>query len=151
VEGAIAGPEPGAGACERLGEDGVAELLRSFPTLRLTVTGSCMAPLLMAGEAVRVARDAPPRFGDVVLVRLPDGLRLHRVVWPPWPNGAGLRTQADRNAALDPRPRPRGVLGVVVGVEGDERRRVRRPVVALRSLARALLRRASLNLAAEPR
>lgn len=117
-----------------------------FEHVRLTLRGGCMAP--HAAEGARVSLVAPsrraPRFGDLVLARTPHGLRLHRLVWPPWPVRAGtrLRTMADRAASLDPGLRAGDVLAVAVAVEGAPRAaRPRRPSTALRSLLRALLTR----------
>jgi len=116
------------------------DLFRGFPFLRVTVTGDCMRPALAPGDRVRlVSREQrPPRVGDVVLARHPDGLRLHRLVWgPPLTRGGAWRTKADRAALLDPRLRPDGVLGTVVAVEGRAGA-LRRPGQALTSLAGAL-------------
>lgn len=97
-----------------------------------------MAPALEPGERVILEsrNQRRPRFGDVVLVRQREGLRLHRLVWAP-PGPFAWRTQADRAGGVDPRIRPEDVLGTVVAVDGDPGRRTRRPVLALAALARA--------------
>ena len=92
--------------------------LRAFPFVELTVTGECMRPALRPGERVRLVSpdERPPRVGDVVLARHPEGLRLHRLVWgPPFAlPGTFWRTQADRGALWDPALSPADVLGTVV-------------------------------------
>jgi hypothetical protein len=96
----------------------VRECLERFPSVRLRVSGECMRPDLAAGASVRLASPArrPPRLGDVVLVRLPTGLRLHRLVWgPPLAlKGTRWRTKGDRSWLWDPLLDPRHVLGTVV-------------------------------------
>ncbi len=48
----------------------------------VTVTGRSMEPGLPTGTRVRVvALDAPPRPGDVLLLRSPAGQVLHRALW----------------------------------------------------------------------
>jgi len=113
----------------------LAECLASFPHVRLTVTGACMEPALPSGRIVRVraAERRPPRWGDVVLVRQADGLRLHRLVWgPPVASAVGWwRTKADRGPALDARVRREDVLGTVVAVEGGRLARLGPTVTSL--------------------
>ncbi len=120
----------------------LADCLEAFPHVRLVVTGECMRPALGPGAAVLVARPAlrSPRFGDVVLLRHPEGLRLHRLVWGPPLALRSWRTKGDRSERWDPGISPGDVLGTVIAVEGKAQagRHVR---VALRSLARALLAR----------
>lgn len=93
------------------------DCLRAFPFVQLTVTGECMRPALLPGERVRLVSpdERPPRVGDVVLARHPEGLRLHRLVWgPPFAlPGTLWRTQADRGALWDPALSPSDVLGTV--------------------------------------
>jgi hypothetical protein len=105
--------------------------LEQFPFARLSVTGSCMEPLLRAGEKVVLARRAP-RLGDIVLTRSVKGLRLHRLVFaPPALRGVVWRTKADRALLLDPAIARADVLATVVAIEG-------RPGV-VRNRRRALL------------
>jgi hypothetical protein len=96
-----------------------------------------MSPALRPGERVSIAsrRQRRPRFGDVVLVRQQEGLRLHRLVWAPG-GGRHWRTRADRGGGLDPRIRDVDVLGTVVAVERGSVRSVRRVDRAVVSLAR---------------
>jgi hypothetical protein len=117
------------------------DCLRAFPFVELTVTGECMRPALLPGARVRLVSsdERPPRVGDVVLARHPEGLRLHRLVWgPPFAlPGTSWRTQADRGALWDPALRPADVLGTVV--EADHLPRASalgRWVTSLRSLWR---------------
>jgi hypothetical protein len=122
----------------------VLDCLRGFPFVRLTVTGACMAPALPAGATVAVqhADERPPRFGDVVLLRDGQGLRLHRLVWKPLLGGGGCwRTKADRARGLDPAVRREDVLGTVVAVNGRCPARLRPGLVSLAGAMGARLRR----------
>ncbi len=116
--------------------------LEAFDDVRLRVRGACMAPAAAAGERVRVVATSRrrPRFGDVVLVRTHDGLRLHRLVWPLRPaSGGRLRTMADRARALDAAVDAQAVLGVATVVErGAGPVQVRGRARAWRGLLRAL-------------
>lgn len=131
-------------------EDLVRECLASFPWVRLSVTGRCMWPRLEDGDRVHLvhAGRRPPRLGDVVLSRGPDGLRLHRLVWgPPLAlPGTRWRTKADRGRLLDPPLAPEEVLATVVAVERRPRERCRRVGLALVSLAGATLARLRLGV-----
>jgi hypothetical protein len=124
-------------------EAAVRELLRALPTVRLRVSGGCMAPAIPEGATVLLERpgSAPPRFGDVVLARHAEGLRLHRLVWAPRGAGRAWRTQADRAPLFDRRLRREDVLATVVKVEGrssSPRRASRASSSLLRSLVRCL-------------
>jgi hypothetical protein len=121
------------------------ECLTSFPWVRLTVTGECMRPALASGERVHLVHRErrPPRLGDVVLARGPEGLRLHRLVWGPplaWP-GSRWRTKADQGRLLDPPLEPADVLATVVAIEPRPRVAARRPGRAMWSLARGVVAR----------
>jgi hypothetical protein len=103
-----------------------------------------MQPALAGGDRVHLVGRArcQPRFGDVVLVRHPDGLRLHRLVWgPPLAPGRRWRTKADRAVLLDPALDPADVLATVVAIEDRPAGRPRRPGAALLSLARGVAAR----------
>jgi len=96
-------------------EGALRDLLGAFRHIRLTVTGACMSPALRPGQVVHIASAAhhKPRFGDIVLARHGETLRLHRLVWP----FGSWRTRADRSLIWDPRLGPRDILGTVVWVE----------------------------------
>jgi hypothetical protein len=128
----------------------LAALAQSFVQLQLRVTGECMRPAVAPGDALLLAdcTRRPPRFGDIVLISLPQGLRLHRVVWPPPLLAGRMRTQADRACYPDPPVGAADVLGCVVG-HAAAARPVRSRLRAVVSLGRAALRRA-LDLAASP-
>jgi hypothetical protein len=118
--------EPGAETLEAgpaLSDLIVRDCLERFPFVQLRVSGECMRPGLAAGATVCLASPArrPPRLGDVVLVRLPTGLRLHRLVWGPplAPPGTRWRTKGDRSWLWDPLLDPQHVLATVVD-EGQE-------------------------------
>ena len=113
------------------------DCLAGFDRLRLTVTGDCMRPALHAGDTVVLApvRSAPPRFGDVVLLRHPAGLRLHRLIWRP--PGLRWRTKGDRAPFCDPALAHADLLATVVASE-PARGRVRSAWRALVSLASAV-------------
>jgi hypothetical protein len=116
------------------------DCLDAFPLVRLRVSGGCMAPRLREGDVVELASCVrrPPRVGDVVLVRLPAGVRLHRLLWRPLRGAARWRTKADHGRFCDPHVRARDVLATVVGVERRGRRRA--GARSLSALARSLLR-----------
>jgi hypothetical protein len=120
-------------------------LLDQFGRIGLEVSGGCMSPALRPGERVSIAsrRQRRPRFGDVVLVRQQEGLRLHRLVWAPR-SGGHWRTRADRGGGLDPRIRDVDVLGTVVAVERRSLLSVRRIDRAVVSLARSVWSRLGL-------
>lgn len=105
--------------------------LRDFGAVRFRVTGSCMAPLLPEGQVVVVSARRRPRWGDVVLVRQEEGLRLHRLVARPLFSPRGRwRTQGDRLPGPDA-PLERGdVLGTVVDPPSRSRSRALRAWMA---------------------
>jgi hypothetical protein len=106
--------------------------LRAFGAVRFRVTGTSMTPAIASGEVVKLlaAQEHPPRFGDVVLVDLPEGLRLHRLVFA---RKARQRTKGDGTRVFDRAHAPERTLGTVVGVE-----RPGRGLVPVSSRARAL-------------
>jgi hypothetical protein len=128
------------------------DTLKAFGAVQLRVTGNSMIPAILAGEVVRVADAAerPPRFGDVVLVALPEGLRLHRLVWV---RRSRLRTKGDSTHVFDRPHSPDDALGTVVGVEREGRGLV--PVTsrtrAIRSLLSGLVVRLDQALRADSR
>jgi hypothetical protein len=133
--------------CGSLEDAVLADCLAGFDRLRLTVTGECMRPSLEPGDSVVLepARRTRPRFGDVVLLRHPAGLRLHRLIFCPplfpW------RTKADRSPFLDPALRREDLLATVVACD-PRRAATRSGWSAVKSLAAALAVRAHLRTAA---
>ncbi len=130
-----------------LADEALDDCLAGFDRLRLTVTGGCMSPSLEPGDTVVLepVRKTAPRFGDVVLLRHPAGLRLHRLVWrPPF---LRWRTKADRSPFCDPPLRRQDLLATVVG-SAPGRVRVRSGWAALKSLTAALAVRIHLKDAA---
>jgi len=127
-----------------LAEAALRDLLEAFPHIRMSVTGSCMAPDLAPGDTVHVARPSlcQPRFGDIVLRHHPQGLRLHRLVWDV-PSALGAcRTRGDKSLFWDPPLSAGDVLGTVVWVEGKGR--PRGFVAGCKSLASGILARAQV-------
>jgi hypothetical protein len=106
-----------------LSEDIIRECIETFPRVRFKATGSCMHPVLVPGMTVLVGRPElhPPRIGDIVLLRHPAGLRLHRLLWGPpiVSRRSSWRTKPDRTLAWDPWISPDGIFGTVVGTEGQ--------------------------------
>jgi putative nucleotidyltransferase-like protein len=138
---------PSAVNCPSLEDAVLADCLSGFDRLRLTVTGECMRPSLEPGDTVVLepARRTRPRFGDVVLLRHPAGLRLHRLIFcPPL---MAWRTKADRSPFCDPALRREDLLATVVAAD-PRRIRARSGWSALKSLAMALAVRAHLRNAA---
>jgi len=127
------------------------DCLKRFPSVSLRVTGDCMRPDPLPGSTVQLvsAVRRPPRLGDVVLVRLPTGLRLHRLVWGPplAPRRSRWRTKGDRSWLWDPALDPGLVLGTVIGEGKGRRKGVWRALLSLLSgfWARLLLFRADLG------
>ena len=100
----------------------------------IRVSGSCMEPSLPEGSRVRLRwPDPPPRVGDIVLLKTPSGLRLHRVLIR---LGSRIRTKGDRGVYLDPAGSARDVIAVCDAAESRGRRLLR----TLHSLARLLTR-----------
>ena len=98
------------------------DCLETFPHVRMRVTGDCMTPELCPGDTVSIASRTirPPKWGDIVLVRHREGIRLHRLVWR-WPFASERRvwlTKPDRSGECDPRVSPADLLGTVVAIEG---------------------------------
>jgi hypothetical protein len=136
-------------ASDELSDAVLRECLDAFSQLWLRVTGECMRPHLREGDVVLVARRRP-RFGDVVLCRHPEGLRLHRLVWgPPFsPRGGSWRTQGDAAERWDPPLLPEQILGTVV--EGPRGGAVCRPWTALLALLRGLRSRLRAHAVSAP-
>ena len=77
-----------------------------------------MMPSLREGQRIRLD-GRRPRIGDVVLVRQPSGLVLHRLVWgPPLDFGGAWRTMADRAQGWDARFAPSQWMATVCRPDG---------------------------------
>ena len=94
-----------------IAEDWIRECLRLDPWgALLTVSGTCMEPALMEGSKIKLrAPTRPLRVGDVVLLRMAEGLRLHRVLLR---FGDRIRTKGDRGTYLDPSASSSAVIAV---------------------------------------
>ncbi len=59
-----------------------AEILREFAEVRFVARGNSMLPAIYPGDCLTVSSfgDGEPRCGDVVLCRIADGFRVHRIV-----------------------------------------------------------------------
>jgi hypothetical protein len=92
-------------------------VLETRGTARLRVRGDCMAPSVRHGESVTLVSAAlrPPRWGDIVLVACPDGIRLHRLVWS---GPYRVLTKADRSGYFDPAGNPGAILATLVDTDG---------------------------------
>jgi hypothetical protein len=90
--------------------------------VRVPVAGDCMAPVVLAGERVRLERARRYWPGDLIAFRTESGgLRLHRLIgWRPTARGWRLLTQADNADRPDAPVDPREVIGRLV--ESDDRR-----------------------------
>ena len=88
-------------ASPELAREVLVRCLGDFPQVQLTVTGACMAPALRPGDVVTLVSPAHrrPRPGDIVLFAVPDGFRLHRLLWAP--AAGGWRTKADSAPTWD--------------------------------------------------
>ena len=105
----------------------------------LTVSGTCMAPSLPEGSRVTLrSPSGSVRVGDVVLLRTPAGLRLHRVLLR---FRHTIRTKGDHGIYLD----SAGSLAAVIAVCDTGESRGGRLLKAGRSLASLLIRRLSLR------
>jgi len=112
----------------------VLEKGRSF---RFEARGESMHPAIRDGDVVTVVPPGgrPPRTGDIVAFVHPEtgGVRVHRVVG----RGAGRYVLKGDNAlGADPAVGPEGILGFVVGLERDGRRRRLGPAALSAALAR---------------
>jgi hypothetical protein len=132
-------------------EAALRECLAVFHQIRFRVTGGCMAPKLSPGETVIVADTLcrRPRIGDVVLMRQPAGLRLHRLIWGPplAPRFLSWRTKADCADVWDPKCSHGDILGTVIAIEGIPQGDLGTDSLsALRSLGRALWTRLRMQI-----
>ena len=116
-------------------EEWIREALRIHPDgVRLTVSGTCMEPALAAGSKVTLAPvTRAVRAGNVVLLRTPAGLRLHRVLLA---FADRIRTKGDLGTYLDPALPRSAVIAVCETGEGGFVMKFR----AFRSLMKLLAR-----------
>ena len=107
----------------------IRDLMQTFRHIHLKVKGTCMSQAMKPGTRVTVSPTQlkPPRIGDVVLVRHPHGLKLHRVFWGPplAPATSFWRTRGDQSAGWDPWVKTDSILGTVVSISGAPGQRVR--------------------------
>ena len=95
-----------------LGQELLAELLRSGHHVSVTACGNSMLPTIANGEQVWIEPllTAGPRRGDIVYLRRPDSSHvLHRVVRV-FADGR-LQTRGDAHRQLDDTVEPQAVLG----------------------------------------
>jgi len=110
-------------------EDWIRDVLSREPLgAELTVSGTCMEPALPEGSKVRLkAATRPVRTGEIVLLRIEAGLRLHRVVSS---FGGWIRTKGDRGIYLDPKV-PRHAVIALCDVNEGRLTRLSRTAVSL--------------------
>lgn len=85
---------------------------------RIAVRGDSMAPLIRAGDRIRLRADARPRIGDVVAAFAGDVLVVHRLVAR---RGDRLVLRGDAVPWCDPPIAASAVLGTVTAVECRDR------------------------------
>ena len=112
-------------------------ILEKGKPFRFEARGESMHPAIRDGDILTVAPAAGrrPRTGDIVAFVHPEtgGVRVHRVVG----RGAGRYVLKGDNAlGADPAVGPEGILGFVVGLERDGRRRRLGPAALSAALAR---------------
>ncbi len=134
------GPRLMPSILERTLESAVAESwIRDSLTLHprgaeLTVSGACMAPAIPEGSRVRLARPlTTPRVGDVVLLRTPHGLRLHRILVR---FRGSIRTKGDQGTYLDPPISAQAVIAAWQSAEWRTQRLLRAGLSLFRLLFR---------------
>ena len=117
-----------------------AEALRRAPgeTFTVHVAGTSMAPVLRAGDAVRVRRTDGPRgcrLGDLVVLVRPDvGLVVHRLLWT---GATHVRTRGDGSGLMDVPVPHADVLGRVLSAQRDGAEVAFRPLALRLAWARS--------------
>ncbi len=96
---------------ERVTADLAEECLYRAGRLRLRVMGASMLPAIRPGSCVEIRRVLPGsvRPGDVVLIRIPYGFRLHRLVEI---RAGWVITRGDNHPHNDPPEPLESLLGV---------------------------------------
>jgi hypothetical protein len=130
------------------------EVLRSYGVLLFAATGWSMLPTIFPGDLLAVERFADMsekgqtrasqiKLGDVILARRADKLCAHRVVAAPAEGSpAAWITQGDAMAVADPPVHRNELLGRVVSVTRNGRRRaLRAKLNVLDNLIAAIVRR----------
>ncbi|OOZ13948.1 hypothetical protein BOW35_09605 [Solemya velum gill symbiont] len=86
----------------------------------LSVSDSCMEPIIRDGDQLEVVRCPCYYPGDLLVIANAEGkLVSHRFLgWIPGVNGARVMTRADNRHKIDPLTDAHRVLGRVVGVAG---------------------------------
>ena len=102
-------------------EDWLRECLHLDPDgAQVTVSGTCMEPALKEGSRITLRpSNGSHRLGDVVLLRTPRGLRLHRVLLR---FRGAIRTKGDQGPFFDPAASEAAVIALC---ETDESRLTR--------------------------
>jgi signal peptidase I len=130
-----------------------AEILREFAEVRFVARGSSMIPAIYPGDCLKATAygDDSPQCGEIVLCRLADGVRVHRIVRI-FGEGHGTRYLLRGDALMDEDApvQGEGMLGRVTLIERRGRpfaveatmavwQRALRMVVRQSKLAAALL------------
>jgi len=109
-----------ASARDRAVADIALESLNRSGRLQLKVTGTSMLPAISPGSYATIVKTDAGRAepGDVVLVKSPGGLLLHRFIDLRLSGGRPfVITRGDNNENDDPPVSPDGFLGVLAGLE----------------------------------
>jgi signal peptidase I len=102
-----------------------AEVLRSFGSLRLGVTGCSMMPSIWSGDLLEIRREDPAKIsiGDVILFGRGGRLFAHRVeAISVASDAAGWITRGDGLDVVDAPVKPEEFLGKVTAILRGERR-----------------------------
>ncbi len=95
----------------------VAGMLQNGELLAVTVTGSCMAPLLREGQRLMLQKQTRYSTGDILVFAATGGeLLVHRYLGPA--PGARVMTKADTGRGIDVLVLRNQVLGRVLTADG---------------------------------
>ena len=123
---------------ETIGCELATEVLHSFGTLRLRITGTSMLPIVWPGDILTVStHDAAKALpGDIVLFHRGDKLVAHRVIERTiGPNGIRWVTRGDAVGDNDAPVSSEELLGRVTAVERGSRRPSLHPSLASRFIS----------------